>query len=386
MNNLTVASAALGNFVHYLSHTRLANTLTQSMNNISAHYDLGNELFTAFLDDSMMYSSAVWAAPEESLYDAQMRKVNMLINKARLGAGDEVLEIGTGWGTLAIEVCPQKQVVVEFFQVYIRIVFIVPKAVRQRGCRVTTVTLSKEQKRFTEDRLAKLPVEISSRIQVLLCDYRRLPELFPNKRFDKIISIEMIEAVGPEFLTTYFQVCHQMLHPEHGIMAFQCITMPESRYESYKAGVDFIQRYIFPGGHCPSVTALVQSVHEGSAGGHLMVDDLENIGPHYARTLRVWRERFLQNFDSKLKAFEKFTTRQKQLSTLTETISSWLPWTGAGPQEKVPFYSEEFKRKWVYYLSYCEAGFATRTLGNVQMVLTRVCNRRMLEGEEQVVL
>jgi cyclopropane-fatty-acyl-phospholipid synthase len=251
---------------------------------------------------------------------------------------------------------------------------------------VTTVTLSKEQKRFAEDRLAKLPAEISSRIQILLCDYRRLPELFPNKRFDKIVSIEMIEAVGPEFLATYFQLCDRMLHPNHGIMAFQCITMPDSRYAGYKTGVDFIQRYIFPGGHCPSVSSLVQAVNEGS-GGQLIVDDVENIGPHYARTLRVWREQFLANFDAQLKPLKKFTTRQKQLSSLVETVASWMPWANsADSQEQVPFYSEEFKRKWVYYLSYCEAGFATRTLGNVQMVLSRECNSQMLDGKEQIVL
>lgn len=256
---------------------------------------------------------------------------------------------------------------------------------------MTSITLSKEQKQFAEERVAKLPAEWSSRIQIVLCDYRQLPDLFPGKKFDKIISIEMIEAVGAEFLSTYFRICHQMLHPRHGIMVFQCIVMPDNRYEAYTTSVDFINRYIFPGGHCPSITALTAAIYEGSERGHLLVEHLENIGPHYARTLRVWRERFLANFDEQLKPLDKMTSKpvtESLMRTMASAIGiGWGSGGGdSGKERQVPFYSEEFKRKWLYYFAYCEAGFASRTLGNVQMVLTRECNEQLLQGLERVVL
>lgn len=350
MGNLTVASAAVGNLLNYLSHTRLANTIKNSSSNIRAHYDLGNELFEMFLDRSMMYSSAVWPTTEDqndgesSLFDAQMRKIQMMISKTRIKASDHVLEIGTGWGTFAIE------------------------AVRQTGCRVTTVTLSQQQKQYAKTQLAKLPSSISGRIRILLTDYRQLPELFKDSPpFDKCVSIEMMEAVGPQFLETYFSVVDKLLHPVHGIMAFQCITMPETRYNAYSTGVDFIQKHIFPGGHCPSVTAIVEAINRGSK-GRLIVDNLENIGVHYAKTLRKWRETFLAGFDEKLGSFEKFLASGGEVD---------------GKQER--FYSQQFKRKWHYYFSYCEVGFAARTLGNIQCVLTRESNPCLLEGLEHLV-
>ena len=184
--------------------------------------------------------------------------------------------------------------------------------------------------------------------------------------------VEMIEAVGPEFLNTYFQVCNQLLHPVHGIMVFQCITMPEERYESYCRGADFIQTYIFPGGHCPSLTRLVGAVNDGSK-CQLTVDDVENIGPHYARTLRVWREVFVRNYDKQLRNFPKYLPPKEG-------------WFSAGASEKVPFYSEEFRRKWLYYFAYCEAGFRTRSIGNLQVVLTRSNNMQFVDGKEQIML
>lgn len=183
----------------------------------------------------------------------------------------------------------------------------------------------------------------------------------------------MIEAIGPDLLRTYFEICDRMLDQKSGVMVFQCITMPETRYEQYLNNVDFIQKYIFPGGHCPSITALVESIRKGS-NGNLILNDLDNIGTHYARTLRVWRDRFLKKFDQ-LKAFPKFIGSDRaglmaSLNTILNGMASrFLSLDTKSPPEN--FYSEQFKRKWVYYFSYCEAGFAERTLGNVQIVLGR---------------
>ena len=360
MNDLTVGMATLGNMTSYLAHTRLANTIKNALSNISAHYDIGNELFTRFLDTSMLYSSAIWA-PEDSdkdLKQAQMRKLNRLLEKLRLNADDILLETGSGWGTCAIE------------------------AVRKYGCHVVSITLSTEQYTYCLDRIAReLSAEESSKVEFHLMDYRDLPKHFPSHSFTKMISIEMMEAVGPEFLPTYFAIADQMLHARDGVMAFQCITMPESRYGSYCQNVDFIQKYIFPGGHCPSVTAIIQAAHNG-AEGRFVPEHLENIGVHYARTLRVWRERFLAKYDE-LADYPKYVDENGD-SIIARAWSSLFgsqPSTESKPgSAKKPFYGEEFKRKWLYYLTYCEAGFAERTLGNVQMVLTRESSWAALAG------
>lgn len=347
------SASLISKAVSHWAHTRLANTIANSLSNVSAHYDLGNELFTSFLDSTMMYSSAVWSKDNpdsETMYDGQMRKINMFINKARLRRDDNVLEIGTGWGGMSIE------------------------AVKQTGCRITTITLSKEQKEYADDRIAALPSAISSRITVLLCDYRHLPQMFPKHSFDKIISIEMIEAIGHDFLPLYFDVCNTMLNPVHGIMVFQCITMPELRHGAYINSVDFIQRYIFPGGHCPTVTTLTAAINTGSQ-NNLIVENMENIGPHYARTLRMWSDEFQKNYDKLLRPVQKYTAAHSPM---------WQMVTGT--QEQQPFFSDEFLRKWIYYFAYCEAGFATRTLGNVQMVLTRECNPDLVREVESFAL
>ena len=236
-------------------------------------------MFAAFLSEDMTYSCPIWAPPEdlklnsESLVEAQERKLHAFIEGAKIKESDHVLEIGTGWGSFAIA------------------------AVKKTGCRITSLTLSREQKELAEDRIAA--AGFTDKIEVLLCDYRALP--MPREGpYDKVVSIEMIEAVGREYLDTYFECVDKLLKPEGGIACFQSITIPEARYDSYSKSEDFIRKYIFPGGHLPSVSQLVASVERGSRGS-LIVDSIVNIGGHYAKTLRLWREKFEQNFENQIR-------------------------------------------------------------------------------------
>ena len=236
-------------------------------------------MFAAFLSEDMTYSCPIWlpkSSPKsefEQLEEAQETKLQYFIKNAHIKQADHVLEIGTGWGSFAIA------------------------AVRKTGCRVTSLTLSREQKELAERRIAE--AGYTANIEVLLCDYRVLP--IPREGlYDKVVSIEMLEAVGREFLDTYFHCINQLLKPQGGIAVFQCITMPETRYEGYSKGEDFIRKYIFPGGHLPTVSQLVGSIERGSK-GTLMVDELLNIGGHYAKTLRLWREKFTRSFESQIK-------------------------------------------------------------------------------------
>lgn len=235
-------------------------------------------MFAAFLSEDMTYSCPIWRpktdakSATESLGEAQETKLQYFIAQAKIKASDHVLEIGTGWGSFAIA------------------------AVRTTGCRVTSLTLSKEQKVMAEQRI--LAAGYADQIKVLLCDYRALPTPV-GALYDKVISIEMLEAVGREYLDVYFQCIHRLLKPDGGIAVFQCITMPENRYEAYSKGEDFIRKYIFPGGHLPTVSQLVGSIQRGSKGS-LIVDGILNIGGHYAKTLRLWREKFEMNFHSQV--------------------------------------------------------------------------------------
>ncbi|TPX30587.1 hypothetical protein SmJEL517_g05870 [Synchytrium microbalum] len=302
-------------------HSNIPNTIYNALNNIKAHYDLGNELFASFLDPTMTYSCPIWAKEDETLMDAQLRKIHTVLEKAQIQEGDNVLEIGTGWGALAIE------------------------AVKKYKCKVTSLTLSKEQKVLAEQRIKA--AGFSDSITVLLQDYRTLAK---DQQFDKIVTVEMLEAVGPQFLPTFFETCDQLLKKD-GILVLQVITMPESRYDSYLNSVDFIQKYIFPGGHCPSITALTTAIHQG-AHGNFVINHLEDIGPHYAKALRLWREKFCQQYDA--------------------VVAS------SGINSEV--YDDEFKRKWEFYFAYCEAGFATSTLGDIQIRLVREGNLSLLKG------
>ena len=276
LSNATTFTSSVSSALSNIA--RSTNTLANAQLNISAHYDISNTMFAAFLSKDMTYSCPIWLplsnerSNVETLEEAQERKLQYFISEARLKASDHVLEIGTGWGSFAIA------------------------AVQSTGCRVTSLTLSREQKELADQRI--VDAGLSARIKVLLCDYRAHEP--PSEGFyDKVISIEMLEAVGREFLSTYFACIHRLLKPIGGIAVFQCITMPENRYEAYSRGQDFIRKYIFPGGHLPTVSQLVRNIEVGSK-SNLVVDSLRNIGGHYAKTLRIWRENFERNFASKI--------------------------------------------------------------------------------------
>ncbi|KAK5165152.1 uncharacterized protein LTR77_009250 [Saxophila tyrrhenica] len=340
-NGSTIFSSLSGKVAGLIRKT---NTLDNARLNISAHYDISNDMFAAFLSQDMTYSCPIWlpksnpASSQETMEQAQYRKLNRFITNARLKSTDHVLEIGTGWGSFAI------------------------LAVEKTHCRVTSLTLSEEQKRLAESRIREAGFQ--DRIKVLLCDYRSLPTpATEQEKYDKIVSIEMLEAVGAEFLPTYFERVDALLKKASGVAVFQCITIPESRYEGYKASDDFIRRYIFPGGHLPTVTQLLDAIREGSSSRSsppaLIPESVENIGPHYAKTLRLWRQSFMQNFSSKIRP-----------ALLQEHQEDGAMGREAGKgigEEDV----EVFRRKWEYYFAYCEAGFATKTLGDVILTVGR---------------
>ena len=277
LSNATTLTSSLASTLTSLA--RSTNTLSNSLLNVSAHYDISNAMFSAFLSDDMTYSCPIWLpssdpkSAHEALEDAQITKLRRFITNARIKSTDHVLEIGTGWGSFAIS------------------------AVKETGCRMTSLTLSVEQKELAEKRIAA--AGYTDNIEVLLCDYRALP-IPKTGLYDKVVSIEMLEAVGREYLDAYFECVNRLLKPQGGIAVFQCITMPETRYEAYSKGEDFIRKYIFPGGHLPTVSQLVGSIERGTK-GTLIVDMVENIGGHYAKTLRLWKEKFERSFESRIR-------------------------------------------------------------------------------------
>jgi len=285
-----------------LRHALRRNNVRQAKRNIAAHYDLGNDFYTTFLDEAMLYSSAWFQQPEMTLEQAQQAKMMRLCVKLGLTPNDHLLEIGSGWGAMA-----------EF-------------AAREYGCRVTTTTISREQYVYCCQRIAA--AGLSDRVTVLCEDYRDL-----SGQYDKIVSIEMIEAVGKAYIPLFIQRCQQLLKPG-GRLALQAITISEERFDSYARGVDFIQRYIFPGGFLPSVSLLQNTLQEISDFSE--IDQLE-IGPDYAQTLQLWRRRF----------------------------------DNAWPQLSKGRFDERFRRMWLFYLFYCEAGFRAQTIGTVQLTLQR---------------
>ncbi len=283
-------------------HWLARNTPTGSKRNIQAHYDLGNDFFQLFLDPTMMYSAGVFETPDTTLEDAQLARLNKVCRDLDLQPTDHLMEIGTGWGGLAIY------------------------AAKNFGCKVTTTTISLNQYDFAVQRIAD--AGLSDQITVLLRDYREL-----IGKFDKLVSLEMIEAVGPQFHDTYFEKCAELLQPG-GRMLLQAIVMPEQRYAQYLKSVDFIQKYIFPGGSLPTVSAMHSSVAKTSNLRMLSMDDFAD---GYARTLREWRRRF-----------------HLQLDAVRELG-----------------YPERFIRMWDYYLAYCEAAFEERSVGVVHAVWGR---------------
>lgn len=249
------------------------NDVSTARLNATAHYSLSNDMFESFLSPDMTYSAPLWLPDSdprskiETLEEAQYRKLQYAISATRIRESDHILEIGTGWGSFSI------------------------LAAKTTGCRVTTVTPSGEQKKLAEQRIRA--AGLGGRIAVVQADYRELEELAP---FDKIVSIEMIEHVGPGFLDTYFECVDRYLKVDGGIGYFQCITIPETRYNKYVKSEDFIKKYIFPGGHLPTVSGLVGSIDRGSK-GKLIVEEIKSVGAHYSKALRCWNERFQKNFD-----------------------------------------------------------------------------------------
>lgn len=288
-----------------LRHAFRKNNLFGSAKNIAAHYDLGNNFFQLFLDPSMTYSSAFFASPELSLEEAQREKLDRLCRKIRLKPADHVLEIGCGWGSFA------------------------EHAVKKYGCRVTAITLSKAQHDYAAERFRKAGIQ--DRVELLIRDYRKV-----EGRYDKIVSIEMIEAVGHEFLDVYFDCCHKHLKKD-GVLALQMILAPDHRYESFRKKSDWIQKYIFPGGLLPSLDAVHRAVRRT---GDLGLLELEDMTPHYARTLKHWRL--------------ALNAEHEKLFRLG--------------------FDRAFLRKWNYYFSYCEAAFAMRNISVVQAVYSRPNN------------
>ena len=284
--------------LHYLNQ----NSVKGSRINISKHYDLGNDFFSLFLDSTMMYSSAVFKNPQDSLYQGSMHKLEMICQGLELNAQDHVIEIGSGWGGFAIY------------------------AARNFGCMVTTTTISKQQYLFVKQKIKDL--KLTHKIKVLLSDYRHL-----KGQYSKLVSIEMLEAVGYQYYDTYFKVCSHLLKPD-GIAFIQTITIADQRYEKAKHSVDFIQRYIFPGSCIPSLTALQNSITESS---DLKIYQVRDIGDHYARTLALWRIAFF-----------------KRLSEV-----------------KALGFDDVFIRMWHFYLAYCEGGFKEKAISDIHLKLIK---------------
>ncbi len=301
LDGLEAGLATLRRPVDALLHALRRNTRIGSRRNIAEHYDLGDDFFQLMLDPTMTYSCGVFERPHSSLEEASIAKIDRLCRMLRLGPEDHLLEIGTGWGAFAIH------------------------AASRYGCRVTTTTISANQLARARKRVAD--AGLSDSVNVLHADYRDL-----TGRFDKLVSVEMLEAVGADYYGTFFSKCASLLE-EDGLMALQTITIADARYEQHVRGVDFIKRYVFPGSNIPSITALLQAATRSS---DLTLRRLDDIGPHYATTLAAWRENLARNADA--------------VSRITV---------------------ERFRRIWHFYLCYCEAGFAEGYLGDAQMLLAR---------------
>jgi cyclopropane-fatty-acyl-phospholipid synthase len=311
LDDIDSGPARLASAFYKAFHVLHRNTRSGSRKNIVAHYDLGNDFYRLFLDETMTYSSGVFERPDATLKAASVAKYDRICRKLQLSAKDHVVEIGTGWGGFTLH------------------------AVQNYGCRVTTTTISDEQYRLAKARFET--AGIMDRVVLLNSDYREL-----RGRYDKLVSIEMIEAVGHQYLDTFMACCADLLKPD-GVMALQAITIADRAFDQHKNGVDFIKRYIFPGSCIPSLTAISRAA---AGATDLRLYDLEDFTPHYAETLRRWRYNFLKNIE-KIRALG---------------------------------FSEPFNRMWEYYLRYCEAGFEERFLGSVQLIMTRPLARMPANG------
>ncbi len=311
--NAQVMSAMDGGLARWLrtvgvwAHFFRRNTLAGSRRNIQAHYDLGNDFYALFLDDTMTYSAGMFLHPQATMREASLAKYERICRKLELSAHDHLLEIGTGWGGFAVH------------------------AARNYGCRVTTTTLSRRQFEYAQRKVVE--AGLVGRVTVLCEDYRNLTGMY-----DKLVSIEMIEAVGQGFLDGYFKKCSSLLNAG-GLMALQAITIPDYRHDAYLRSVEFLQKYIFPGSCVPSFSAMANSIRRQT---DFRVLHLEDFGCHYAETLARWRARFWENIDG----------------------------------VRALGFDERFIRMWHYYLCYCEAGFRDHQIGVAQMVLAKPDCRR----------
>lgn len=302
LDNVESQSSVLTKIKNWLFHWRNENTESGSKQNILAHYDLGNELYTRFLDDTMMYSSAIYSDKATDLHQAQLNKLKTICDKLKLSPNDHLLEIGTGWGGLAIF------------------------AAKNYGCKVTTTTISDAQYEYAVEKVKQ--AGLGDKITLLKKDYRLL-----EGQYDKLVSIEMIEAVGHKYMAEFFAKCSSLLKSS-GLMLIQAITILDSRYEYYRSSVDFIQRYIFPGGCLPSNAIMNKHIAEQT---DMMIDNVQDIGLHYARTLYDWRMKF---------------------------DNAWQELTQFG-------FDEKFKRLWHFYLCYCEGAFIERVISTHQLVIRK---------------
>jgi cyclopropane-fatty-acyl-phospholipid synthase len=306
LDGMETGLARVGGWAMYVWNHRRRNTRNGSKRNIAAHYDLGNDFFSLFLSPDMMYSSAVWAGDDDTLETASTRKLDRICRKLDLKAGDRVIEIGTGWGGFAAH------------------------AAAHYGCHVTTTTISREQHALASQRVAE--AGLGDRVVLLLEDYRDL-----QGQYDKLVSIEMIEAIGAQYLPTYFAKLGALLKPD-GLGLIQAITIEDHRYEQALSSVDFIKRYVFPGSFIPSIAAMLEAK---SCASDLALIQLEDFGLGYARTLEAWRKRFLAVL----------------------------------PQVRAQGYDERFIRLWEFYLAYCEGGFRERSIGVAQLLLAKPGHR-----------
>jgi len=300
--NLEAGLARLASPINKLIHKKRQNTVMGSKTNILAHYDLSNDFYKLWLDPTMTYSSGVFPSNNSSMYEASIEKLDRICRKLKLSEGDNVLEIGTGWGSFAIH------------------------AAKNYGCRVTTTTISDNQFQYASDLISKEKLE--NKISILNKDYREL-----EGSFDKIVSIEMIEAVGAEYVPGFFEKISSLLK-KNGLMALQSITYNDPDFDTYKNSVDFIRKYIFPGSCLVAIPQILQAIEEKT---DMAMIDSEDITHHYANTLKIWQENF-----------------QKVL-----------------PQVIDSGFSVRFTRIWNFYLAYCEAGFHERLIGDFQLVFAK---------------
>ena len=307
LDGMETGLARLGGIAMRSWHALKRNTRTGSRRNIAAHYDLGNDFFDLFLSPDLMYSSAIWDGPNDTLEAASARKLERICRKLDLKPSDRVVEIGTGWGGFALY------------------------AAQHFGCHVTTTTISKEQHDLASERITA--AGMSARVTLLLEDYRDL-----SGTYDKLVSIEMIEAIGAPYIDTYFAKVGSLLKPD-GLALLQAITIEDHRYAQAVNAVDFIKRHVFPGSFIPSISAMLAAKTRTT---DLALVQLEDFGESYARTLEAWRDRFMSRL----------------------------------PQVRAQGFDDRFIRLWEFYLAYCEGGFRERSIGVTHLLLAKPDNRR----------